>query len=395
MKIGKRPARILLYEQVVEDLCLLIDRGDFEPGDQLPSERELFEKLNVSRNVLREAFHVLESRGVIVSHQGKGRFLRESPISGKEKRYDSLSKNLECYSMIEAYEVRQALEEKAVELIIKNASEKDIDELEEALQHLRKKYEETGRTSGEFELHRLYAAKTGSDGVHRYVYGWNPTREVNEHNFDPPGYPGKDCNTWDWGGSLVVHELWQDENGDLFVKPIPQVLEAVGWEEPLQMQALTGEWKLEKNQAEVDAPYDFGALLLNPVGETSRLSFDVEVDGDCPSVGIAVLVEETFTVGYYLLIDFGRRRIEFKSGVRMTERGGQMFPYEVELERPLPMSTGKSFHVDVIADGTILEAYVDGKIALGTRMYDQTGGCFGLYASDGKAVFRDIKVFHA
>lgn len=64
--------------------------------------------------------------------------------------------------MIEAYEVRQALEEKAVELIIKNASEKDIDELEEALQHLRKKYEETGRTSGEFELHRLYAAKTGS-----------------------------------------------------------------------------------------------------------------------------------------------------------------------------------------------------------------------------------------
>ena len=45
---------------------------------------------------------------------------------------------------------------------IKNASEKDIDELEEALQHLRKKYEETGRTSGEFELHRLYAAKTGS-----------------------------------------------------------------------------------------------------------------------------------------------------------------------------------------------------------------------------------------
>lgn len=106
-------------------------------------------------------------------------------------------------------------------------------------------------------------------------------------------------------------------------------------------------------------------------------------------------VEETFTVGYYLLIDFGRRRIEFKSGVRMTERGGQMFPYEVELERPLPSSTGRSFHVDVIADGTILEAYVDGKIALGTRMYDQTGGCFGLYASDGKAVFRDIKVFHA
>ena len=34
----------------------------------------------------------------------------------------------------------------------------------------------------------FYAAKTGTDGVHRYVYGWNPTRENNEHHFDPLGY---------------------------------------------------------------------------------------------------------------------------------------------------------------------------------------------------------------
>jgi len=171
------------------------------------------------------------------------------------------------------------------------------------------------------------------------------------------------------------------------------VLEAVGREEPLQMQALTGEWKLEKDQAKVDTPYDFSALLLNPVGETSRLSFDVEVAGDNPSIGIAVHVGETFTVGYYLLIDFGRRRIEFKSGVRMTERGGQMFPYEVELERPLSSKTGECFHVDVIVSGTILEVYVDNRIALGTRMFDIKGGNFGLYASDAEANFMNIQIF--
>ena len=48
----------------------------------------------------------------------------------------------------------------------------------------------------------------------------------------------------------------------------------------------------------------------------------------------------------------------------MTERGGQMFPYEVELERPLPSSTGRSFHVDVIADGTILELMWMAKLRL-------------------------------
>lgn len=64
--------------------------------------------------------------------------------------------------MMEAYEVRQLLEVKGVELIIRNASEKDIDELENAYRALEKRYIETGKTEGEFELHKLYSAKTGS-----------------------------------------------------------------------------------------------------------------------------------------------------------------------------------------------------------------------------------------
>lgn len=162
MRISNRTTRTLLYEEVVEDLYKFIDRKNLKPGDKLPAERELIEKLSVSRNVLREAFHVLENRGIIISHQGKGRFLREQPAAGDGARYDSLSKNLERYSMLEAYEVRQVLEVKGVELIVRNAAEKDIDELEEMYREIEKRYEETGKTVGEFELHRLYAAKTGS-----------------------------------------------------------------------------------------------------------------------------------------------------------------------------------------------------------------------------------------
>lgn len=162
MRLGNRSARTLLYQEVVDELYMIIDRKNLKPGDKLPAERELIEQLNVSRNVLREAFHVLENRGIIVSHQGKGRFLREQPASSDGTRYDSLSKNLERYSMMEAYEVRQVLEVKGVELIIRNASEQDIDELELAYKEIEKRYQETGKTVGEFELHRLYAEKTGS-----------------------------------------------------------------------------------------------------------------------------------------------------------------------------------------------------------------------------------------
>lgn len=64
--------------------------------------------------------------------------------------------------MLEAYEVRQVLEVKGVELIIRNASEEDIDDLEKAYKKVEHTYETTGTTTGEFELHKLYAEKTGS-----------------------------------------------------------------------------------------------------------------------------------------------------------------------------------------------------------------------------------------
>ena len=54
INIGGRPSRTLLYEDVVNDLYTLIDDSHLQPGDKLPPERELTEKLGISRNVLRE-----------------------------------------------------------------------------------------------------------------------------------------------------------------------------------------------------------------------------------------------------------------------------------------------------------------------------------------------------
>ena len=58
-----------------------------------------------------------------------------------------------------------------------------------------------------FDGRAFYAAKTATDGQKRYAFGWNPTRTENIFNWNPPGYAGRDFNTWDWGGTLIVHEI--------------------------------------------------------------------------------------------------------------------------------------------------------------------------------------------
>lgn len=244
-----------------------------------------------------------------------------------------------------------------------------------------------------FDTRAFYAAKTGTDGKRRFVYGWNPTRELDDHRFDPQQHDGKDVNGWDWGGSLIVHELSQQEDGTLRVSPLPEVLAAFGPEQGTLPTPLCGTWRIESNVLMADVPCSYASLLLGNMPETCRLSMDVEILTDTAQLGVALHVDESFSEGYYAIVDPFRRRIEYKTAIRMTERGGQKFPYEVEMERPLFPLTGDTFHMDVLVDETILVVYVDG-IALGTRMFDRQGGSFGLFVCDGSTRFNNVKLYH-
>lgn len=57
----------------------------------------------------------------------------------------------------------------------------------------------------------------GEDGhdMERYICGWNPTKDENIFGFWPDKFKGRDCRTWDWGGSMVVHQLIQQPDGNL------------------------------------------------------------------------------------------------------------------------------------------------------------------------------------
>ena len=78
-----------------------------------------------------------------------------------------------------------------------------------------------------FDGRAFYAAKTGFDGVNHYVYGWNPTRGEDTWKFDPEEDYGRDYQTWNWGGSIVVHKIIQHEDGSLGVCPLESVAHAL------------------------------------------------------------------------------------------------------------------------------------------------------------------------
>lgn len=66
-----------LAQSVVKQIELLILRGILRPGERLPAERDLAERLNVSRPSLREAIGDLSTKGLLETRAGAGVFVAD------------------------------------------------------------------------------------------------------------------------------------------------------------------------------------------------------------------------------------------------------------------------------------------------------------------------------
>lgn len=70
-------ANTKVYLEIVEQLREIIRAGGLKPGDKIPSERELSERLNAGRSSVREALRALELLGLIETRRGEGTFIRD------------------------------------------------------------------------------------------------------------------------------------------------------------------------------------------------------------------------------------------------------------------------------------------------------------------------------
>jgi GntR family transcriptional regulator len=68
-----------LYLQVIEQVRRRVAAGDLPAGAEMPSIRELAAELQVSVITIKRAYLELERDGVIVTRQGKGSVIAESP----------------------------------------------------------------------------------------------------------------------------------------------------------------------------------------------------------------------------------------------------------------------------------------------------------------------------
>ena len=80
-------AAMPVYEQVKQEIKLLIVSGHLAPEDKLPPIRELAARLKVNANTIVKVYYQLDVEGYIYSQPGTGYFVRpDRPEKGDEKQ---------------------------------------------------------------------------------------------------------------------------------------------------------------------------------------------------------------------------------------------------------------------------------------------------------------------
>ena len=78
------PALMQRYEQVAATLEAQIRSGALRPGDRLPSERDLAQRMGVSRATVREALAALQVAGLVETRQSAGSYVVDVPPGAPE-----------------------------------------------------------------------------------------------------------------------------------------------------------------------------------------------------------------------------------------------------------------------------------------------------------------------
>jgi GntR family uxuAB operon transcriptional repressor len=168
-----------LYRVVSSKIEELIRAENIQPGERLPSERDLATKLGVSRTSLREALIALELGGTVEVRGGSGVYVSEQATPQVEVPTAGPGP-------FEVLAARRLIEVEVAALAAKHASDSAIDAILVAVLEMEQHHEErSGNESADRNFHLAIARATGNSamvGVIEYLWSqrgslWHKLKE--------------------------------------------------------------------------------------------------------------------------------------------------------------------------------------------------------------------------
>lgn len=151
-------------DQIIRQIRDLISVGQLNPGDRLPSERKLSERLGVSRTHLREALRKLEFYGILRTMPQSGTLVAGLGLPALQGLITDML-GLQSNDFRSLVETRVILEMNIAQLAAEHRTDRDIIDMENALNAHRQKIDADEDAVDEDFLFHLKIADAGKNSV--------------------------------------------------------------------------------------------------------------------------------------------------------------------------------------------------------------------------------------
>jgi DNA-binding FadR family transcriptional regulator len=160
-------AALSMADLVEAQLHEYIVRGSIRPGDPIPKEQDLAEKLGVSRNVVREALSRLRMLGLIESRKKRGMILTQPDIMkgfGRILHPTVLDESIRK----QIFELRLVLEVGLGDLLFKRKTPEMIEKLTGIVDKERRATTQIEHVRCEFDFHSTLYEMAGNETLKRF-----------------------------------------------------------------------------------------------------------------------------------------------------------------------------------------------------------------------------------
>ncbi|QPP09498.1 FadR family transcriptional regulator [Streptomyces bathyalis] len=176
-----------LYEQVLDRLRAYAVDHELSAGDRLPPERELAQRLGVSRSSVKQAVVVLEVQGLVETRHGGGTYLVRDTLDAEPvERLVERRRRLP-----DVLEAREALETKLAELAAERRTDEDLEAMRTALRAMESDISTGGHgVDGDRRFHAAVTAAGHSTLLAEFMGSISePVAESRNESLRQPGRP--------------------------------------------------------------------------------------------------------------------------------------------------------------------------------------------------------------
>ena len=225
-----------------------------------------------------------------------------------------------------------------------------------------------------FDTRAYYAAKTASDGHKRYLFGWLATRAADVNN-----------GNWQWGGCLVVHELYQREDGTLAIHVPDTVKDAFKTPIDFTPKSIIGNWTIDANNYSINTK-NAAICKLKPLElqECCIIECDITLKEDSVSCGVIFCNEDGSDYFNFKLEPFKNRFIIDNR----PEPTNAVF----SAERMANIKYNEKNNLKIIIQGSCIIAYLNNETVMSWRIYRNANYDIALYANDGDYKFQNLSI---